>query len=194
MSDNEVNEDVNEELFEDALDELLDDTAEKIDVEMSETVAKSVTDEDLVDQVKSAESRALRAQAELENFRNRARRESEDKLKYATQPLLSDLLPVIDNVYRAVAAASQDEASGGLLEGVLLVAQQLIDVLERHNCTRIEAVGQVFDPNFHEAIQQMPSEEQPAGHVAQAVQEGYKLHDRVIRPSTVIVSTGPAEG
>ena len=80
------------------------------------------------------------------------------------------------------------------MEGVLMVSQQLLDTLQKHHCQRIEAVGNPFDPNLHEAISQMPSEEHDAGNVIQVVQEGYLLHDRVIRPANVIVSQGTPEG
>jgi molecular chaperone GrpE len=179
------NENIDDDLFEDIVEE----GGSKIDIEVPD--AGSVHDE-LLDQVKNAEGRALRAQAELENFRQRAKRELDDSLKFANQSLLADLLPVIDNVYRAISAASKDVGSDSLLEGVLMVAQQLLDTLRKHHCIRIEAIGEVFDPNRHEAIQQMPSDEIEAGNVLQVVQEGYLLHDRVVRPAQVIVSTGAA--
>lgn len=189
MAEEESKDDV----FEEIVDEMNEEPAGKVDVEISDAAAGSLNDlQDLRDQLSDAEGRVLRAQAELENFRIRVRRETENQLKFANQPLLSDMLPVIDNVYRAVSAASQNESGGGLLEGVLMVAQQLIDTLEKHHCKRIDAVGELFDPNVHEAIQQMPSDEHEAGLVAQVVQEGYTLHDRVVRPSHVIISTGPA--
>lgn len=177
------NENIDDDLFEDIVEE----GGSEIDIEIPD--AAGVHDE-LLEQIKTAEGRALRAQAELENFRQRAKRELDDSLKYANQSLLANLLPVIDNVYRAISAASKDVASGGLLEGVLMVAQQLLDTLKKHHCERIEAIGEVFDPNRHEAIQQMPSAEVESGNVLQVVQEGYVLHDRVIRPAQVIVSTG----
>ena len=149
---------------------------------------------EVVAQIKDAEERVARAKAELENFRRRMRREMDDQLKFANQGLIAELLPVIDNVYRAIAAASNDESSAGLVEGFLMVAQQLAGTLKKFHCERIEAVGQVFDPNMHEAISQMPSNDVEKGHVIQAVQEGYILHDRVIRPSQVVISAGPPEG
>ena len=115
-------------------------------------------------------------------------------LKHANQPLIADLLPVIDNFSRAVEAASQDEAASGLLQGVTMVGQQLVETLEKYNCKRIPSVGEPFDPNVHEAVQQMPSDEHEAGTVMMVVQEGYQLFDRVIRPSQVIISTGSASG
>jgi len=143
--------------------------------------------------VNDAEERVVRAKAELENFRRRMRREMDDQLKFANQGLITELLPVIDNVYRAISAASNDEASSGLLEGFRMVAQQLASTLKKFHCEPIKAAGEVFDPNKHEAISQMPSDELEKGRVLQAIQEGYMLHDRVIRPSQVIISAGPAE-
>jgi len=138
-----------------------------------------------------ASDRALRATAELENFRKRTKREMDDERKYAVTNVLRDLLPVIDNLERALAAGEKGE-QGGLLEGVKLVAQQLMTVLERYHCTKIAALGQPFDPNLHEAILHQPSAEVPAGQVVLVTQEGYRLHDRVLRPAQVIVSSGPA--
>ena len=180
------NEKIDDDLFEDAVAE---DAAGQIDLEVSEDAN---VHQELLDQLKEAEGKSIRAIAELENYRNRARRELGESLKYANQGLLTDMLPVIDNVYRAISAASQHEATGGLLEGVLLVAKEILSVLDRHDCRRIDAIGEVFDPNLHEAIQQMSSPDIEAGRVMQVVQEGYVLHDRIIRPANVIVSTGPA--
>jgi molecular chaperone GrpE len=138
-----------------------------------------------------ASDRVLRAQAELENYRKRARRELEDERRYAALPLLRDLLPVLDNIYRAIEAAERSPGAAGLLDGVKLVAQNLESVLANHNCKRIEALNQPFDPAFHEAISQQPSAEHPPNTVLLVAQEGYILHDRVVRPAQVIVSTQP---
>lgn len=140
-----------------------------------------------------AEREVLRARAELENFRKRMQRDAEQQLKYANVPLVRDLVEVVDNLKRATEAAQQDSASASALrDGVDMVVQQLISVLGKYGCQPIESVGCEFDPNVHEAIAQMPSQEHAAGVVAQEVAVGYRLHDRVVRPSNVIVSTGPA--
>ena len=180
---------------EDPNGDLRDDNSgsSKIQIEVPEELAPVGTESDLKDQIQDAEGRVLRAQAELENFRRRTRREMEDSLKYANQLLLNDLLPVIDNVYRAVSAASNDSEAQSLHEGFLMVAQQLLDTLSKHGCNRMKAMGEAFDPNLHEALLQSPSDEYRKGQVMQVVQEGYTLHDRVLRPAQVIVSTGPAE-
>ena len=154
-------------------------------------------------QLKEASDRALRFGAELENYRKRAQRELADERRYAVVPLVRELLPVIDNLQRAIDAAGAGGASeatparsasegNALLEGVQLVAGQLQAVLKHYGCEPIETVGVPFDPNYHEAIAQEPSSEHPSGTVTRATQVGYKLHDRVIRPAQVFVSTGPA--
>lgn len=147
----------------------------------------------LQQQLAEASDRVLRAQAELDNFRKRARREMEDERRYANLPLLSDLLPVVDNVGRAIQAAEKSPESTSLLEGVRMVAQQLDAVLERHGCRRIEALAKPFDPHLHQAISQQAVADQPPGMVLLVAQEGYQLHDRVIRPAQVIVSTSPPD-
>lgn len=143
---------------------------------------------DALAQRDEASKRALQAQAELENFRKRMRREVEDERRYAALPLLRDLLGVADNLQRALDAA-REGSSAGLLEGVELVSQQLLGILQQHGLRPIPGVGEPFDPNVHEALAQQPSEH-AAGHVALVHQAGYKLHDRVVRPAQVIVSLG----
>jgi molecular chaperone GrpE len=138
--------------------------------------------------VQEAGDRMLRAQAELDNYRKRARRELEDSLRYATLPLLRDLLPVIDNIGRALAAAEKLTEQSGLVDGVKLVAQTFESVLARHDCKKIDALGKPFDPAFHEAIMQQPSADHPPQTVLLVAQDGYTLHDRVVRPAQVIVS------
>ena len=140
----------------------------------------------------AAEARVLRAHAELENYRKRANRHLEEEKKYAALPLMRDLLPVVDNLERAIQSADQEGGSARLVEGVKMVSQLLAMVLERHHCRRIEAQGAVFDPHVHEAIAQLPSEQVPPGNVLEVAQNGYQLHDRVVRPAQVMVSGRPA--
>ena len=147
--------------------------------------------ERLQNELSEARDRLLRSQAEFENFRKRSRREIEDERKYANVPLLRDLLPVVDNLDRAIEAAQSAADAGTLLGGVKMVRQQLEVVLGRHECQPIEALNEPFDPHLHEAITTQPSPQHPANTVLHVVQRGYQLHDRVIRPSQVIVSTRP---
>jgi molecular chaperone GrpE len=158
---------------------------------------------DLERQLREANERALRANAELDNYRKRSQRELADERRYAIVPLVRDILPVADNLERAIEATQARSSSEGnepstasdvssLLAGVKMVAAQLEGVLKQHQCVRIETVGSPFDPNQHQALAQEPSDQYPAGTVSRAFQAGYKLHDRVIRPAQVFVSTGPA--
>ena len=142
-------------------------------------------------QLVAARDRALRLQAELDNFRKRAARELNDERRYAALPLMRDLLPVLDNLDRAIEAAEQQHDVGSLLEGVKMVSQQLIAALKKHDCVPIEALNEAFDPHLHEAILQQPSEDHPANTVLMETETGYRLHDRVVRPSKVIVSSVP---
>lgn len=144
-------------------------------------------------EVEEANRRVLMAQADVENFRKRMRRDYEEQLRYAATPLLRDVLDVLDNLRRAIEAANSNDAAAGLRDGVAMVAKQLEDTILKHHCRPIPAEGELFDPNYHEAISQMPSETHPAGTVAHEAVRGYQLHDRVVRPSQVIVSTGPPE-
>ncbi len=139
-------------------------------------------------ELEEVKDHALRSQAELENYRKRAARELRDERRYANMPLIRDLLPIWDNVGRAIEAAEQHEDTNSLLEGFKMVAQQFVDVLKSHNCTEIESLHEPFDPHLHEAISQQPSGEYPGNTVLHVVQTGFLLHDRVVRPTQVIVS------
>lgn len=114
----------------------------------------------------------------------------DDERRYAAMPLLRDLVPVVDNVERAIAAAEKQADAVSLLEGFKMVLQQLNTALERNQCKRIDALHQPFDPHLHEALMQQPSNEYPAGTVIGVGQAGFQLHDRVVRPAQVIVSKG----
>jgi molecular chaperone GrpE len=137
-----------------------------------------------------ADKRVLMAQAEAENFRKRMRRDFEDQLKFAAVPLVIDILQVRDNLLRALEAAGTGSDSAGLSEGVAMVVKQLDDTLAKYQVREIPAAGELFDPNFHEAISQMQSEDVESGLVAVVAQTGFQMHERVIRPAQVVVSSG----
>lgn len=139
------------------------------------------------------QNRFLRSQAELDNTRKRHQRELAELRQYAAAPFVQDMLPALDNLKRAVEAAENADNVSDLKQGVEMVARQILDVFAKHNVKAIEAVGQPFDPNLHEALQQMPSEEYPPMTVIQELEQGFILNDRVVRPTKVIVSSGPAE-
>lgn len=129
----------------------------------------------------------VRTQAEFDNYRKRQRRDEQQKMALANQNLLEHLLPVIDNFERAL--ANPGESVEGLLSGLEMVHKQLLDNLRQAGLERIEAQGQPFDPNYHEAVGTVPSQDVPENHVVQVLQEGYKLKDRLLRPAMVQVAS-----
>jgi molecular chaperone GrpE len=130
-------------------------------------------------------------QADFENYQKRFQRTLAEERRYAQKPLAADLLPALDNLDRALAAARQNKEDGPLVQGVSMVQSQLLDVLRRHGVTRIDAQDQPFDANRHEAVMQQPSAEHPPGTVLQTLEQGFMLHDRVLRPARVVVSKTP---
>lgn len=146
---------------------------------------------DLASQLSETKDRLLRSQAELENFRRRSRRELDDARKYAEFDLLRDLLPVLDNVLRAIRAAEKTPEAGSLLEGFRMLASQIEKVLDAHGCAPIETEGESFDPEVHEAIMQQAVAGVPSGRIVGVASRGYRLHDRVVRPAQVIVARQP---
>ncbi|MBS0206311.1 MAG: nucleotide exchange factor GrpE [Planctomycetes bacterium] len=137
------------------------------------------------DQFKEKWTRAL---ADQDNYRRRVQREMEEDRKYAALPLLKALLPAFDGLDRAVLAASQSKNAEELIQGVQLTIKQLETALNGFGAKSIPAAGQMFDPNVHEAISQIASAEHPPMTVLHDVERGYMLHDRIVRPSKVIVA------
>lgn len=135
----------------------------------------------------------LRTAAELENYRKRVNRERDEDRKYACLGLFADLLPALDNLERAVNAAATEDSDSNVLQGVQMVLKQFEEILSRHGAEEIPALNEPFDPNLHEALQQQPRDDVAPMTVIQVLQRGFKLRDRVIRPSQVIVSAQPAE-
>jgi molecular chaperone GrpE len=136
---------------------------------------------------------ALRAAAELDNYRKRVSREAEQMARFQDLPLIRALLPAIDNLGRTVQAAEQTGNVTDLILGLQMILGQFDQVFTNHNAKPIASIGEMFDPNLHEALQQLPSAEHPPMTVIQELEKGYVLHDRVIRPSKVIVACAPPE-
>lgn len=132
----------------------------------------------------------LRLAAEMDNYKKRAIKEREALTKYGSQGILQELLPILDNFQRAIESADGSKDFDSFIEGVEMIFKQMDDALERKGVSVIDAVGEVFDPNIHEAVVQVASEEYPENIVAEELQKGYMLHDRVIRPAMVAVSKG----
>jgi molecular chaperone GrpE len=145
------------------------------------------------EEAKSLRDKWLRAAADLENYKKRAIREREEVVKFGNERLLRDFLPIIDDLDRFLSSATADDAkSQGLMEGLKLIQKKFLDQLEKHSVTSFSAVGQPFDPNNHEAVQQVHSDAQPMGTVVNQLQRGFHLAGRLLRPALVTVSLGPA--
>ena len=155
----------------------------------------SAPPQSLEEKLQAAERRAqenherfLRAAAELDNFRKRKEREVSDLRKYANQMLLRELLGVVDNLERALAASLENSEPEGLREGVEMTLKELLKIFDQFKVTPIEAHEQPFDPNHHEAVMQEPNDAFPPNTVVKELQKGYMLRDRLLRPAMVVVS------
>ena len=149
--------------------------------------------EELKRQLEEKQDRLLRALAETENVRRRAQRDREDYVKYANESLLRDLIPVLDNFDRALAAARAGGESGTLLSGIELIQRELLRMLERAGLTRYSAVGERFDPTRHEAVARVVSADRAPDTVVHETGPGYTLHGRVLRPALGAVAAAPDE-
>jgi molecular chaperone GrpE len=143
-------------------------------------------------EVEAQQDRYLRAVAEFDNVRKRAAREREEYTRYANESVLRELLPVLDNLDRALQAA-RAEPPTALATGVELIQRELLRVLEKFGLTAFTSVGQPFDPERHEAVARVPSADLPDMTVAGETARGYLLHGRVLRPAMVTVAVGPDE-
>jgi molecular chaperone GrpE len=149
--------------------------------------------EELVAQVEELKDRYLRTAADFDNYRKRMEKEKEDIICFANERLVSDLLPILDNLERALAANSEGADMESILDGVRMVNQQLESVLTVCGLEPVHAVGRTFDPQIHEAVGVLPSGEHDEGTVLAELQKGYKLKGKVLRHSMVHVA-GQADG
>ena len=133
---------------------------------------------------------ALRSQADFDNFKKRATREKEEAIKYANSSLLERLIAIVDNFELGLAAAKSEGENSPVFSGMSMVLKQLTDFFADNGLQPIDAEGQPFDPNLHEAIAHEPSESVPEGVVLRQMRRGYRLKDRLLRPSSVVVSSG----
>lgn len=148
---------------------------------------------ELETRAREAQERLLRVAADFENYRKRIEREKQEYVKFAHERILRDLLPIADNLRRAVQHARDIGESPVLLSGVELVVQEFEKVLERHGVTPIDCLGRPFDPMVHEALQTVEIEDAKPGLVVEEIQRGYLLNGRVLRPALVSVSASPEQ-
>lgn len=137
--------------------------------------------------------RCLRVAAEFENYKKRTARETADFKKFANETMLKELLSVVDNLERAIESSQSGESGIQLLlQGVEMTRNEILRIFEKFGAVPISALGEAFDPNFHQAVAQEASNEHPENTVVKELQKGYMLHDRLLRPSMVIVSKSGA--
>ncbi|HGJ66761.1 TPA: nucleotide exchange factor GrpE [bacterium] len=137
-----------------------------------------------------AMDKMLRLAAEFDNYKKRSAREYENIRKYASENIIKELLPIIDNFERGIESANELKDFNSFLNGIKLILNQMINLLEKEGVKQIKAIGETFDPNIHEAVMHINSDDYPENIVAQEFQKGYILNDRVIRPAMVAVSKG----
>jgi molecular chaperone GrpE len=137
----------------------------------------------------SAKEQSLRSQAEAQNARRRAEQDVEKAHKFGLEKMVNDLLPVVDNLERALASInSTDETMGPITEGILLTHKSFIDALARHQVVAVDPQGEPFDPQFHQAVSAVPNPEVEPNTVINVFQKGYTLHGRLVRPAMVVVA------
>jgi molecular chaperone GrpE len=173
------------------------DASDEVAVEIDDSAAFDAEPEDAASmldvqqQLADWKERAMRTAAEMENFRRRSQIEAQNIKKFANEGLVYDLLPVLDNFQRAVDAAEKTPNFEALKSGVDLIFRQLNEVLAKVGLEHIEAIGQPFDPNYHQAVMQVePEDHQEPHQVVEELRPGYTLNDRVLRPSLVKVTSG----
>ncbi len=148
-------------------------------------------EESLGTEVEKYKDAALRARADLDNYRKRVAREKEDAIRYANNSLLESLLPILDNFELGLEAAKNTSEATGIVQGLEMVRKQLEDFLRDHGVEIVNAEGNPFDPNLHDAVGHEPNSNATEGTVIRQLRKGFKLKDRLIRPASVIVSKGP---
>lgn len=155
------------------------------------------TEVNLLEELASAQAEAaqnhelmLRAVADLENYRKRAQREKESLREFANEGILQDLLPILDNLKMGLKAAQEHASAQDIAQGFAMVHNQIIQVLEKHGVKEINPIKEAFDPNLHDCVSHIPSEIVEEGNIAEVIRPGYQLHSRLLRPATVVVSSG----
>jgi len=168
-----------------------DDPVESEELDTDEEEVSVIENEALL-QVATLKEELLRQHAEMDNFRKRMAREQADRLKYNHMELIRELLPAIDSLERALNHSQQQEdASGSIIEGIEMVNRMMQESLNKFGVSRIEPQGEPFDPNCHQAVGMVQTDEVPENHVLDVFQVGYYLHDRVVRPAMVRVAEKP---
>lgn len=146
------------------------------------------------EEAQALQDKYLRLAAEFENYKRLAQREQREVSRFANENILKELLPVLDNLERAIQCSKDSQERDGLLQGVELTLKQFLETLTKFGVRAVASVGQAFDPSYHQAVSQVQSSSAPSNTVIEEYQKGYLLHDRVVRPAMVAVAIAPALG
>lgn len=177
-----------------ATDQVTDGPAEGIQSEAEPLAENTDLEQQLAEALEEQQrlkDQYVRTLADMDNLRKRTTREKEEIAKFANEGLLRDILPVIDNLERAVEHSDKTDDSGGLLEGVRMTLTQFTQVLSRFGVEMVDAAGKPFDPAFHQAIGQLESADLPVNTVMVEMQKGYQLNERLLRPAFVLLAKPP---
>ena len=170
-------------------EEVGEDSSEENEVEIMEEEEELDPLEQRDQEILELKSEALRIRAETDNFRKRLTKEKEDAVRYANEKLFKELVPIQDNLTRALEAPNISVES--LKEGVDLTSKQFVRFLEKHHVKPIEAIGESFDPTIHEVLSQVESDEHEEGTIIDEFGKGYQIHDRILIPSKVVIAKKP---
>ena len=183
------------------IEEMTEKLGPKVDIpeELQEEIAEATSEtaslaadlEAAREEARSNQEQYLRALAEMDNLRKRTQREKEDIAKFSNENILREILPVIDNLERAIEHAKSQDDGAGLLEGVEMTLSQFSSVLQKFGVESLSSLGEPFDPAHHQAVGQLETDEVPANHVANELQKGYLLNSRLLRPAMVMVAKAP---
>jgi molecular chaperone GrpE len=186
----EIKEDVEENTI-DLQDEESEEDGLISDEENAEESEKDIEDEleTAKNDAKESYDRFIRLSAEFENYKKRLSRERDEFRKFANEALIKEILSVVDNLERAIESAENESENNCVVEGVDMTHKEILKVLEKFNAKPIKAFGEPFDPNFHQAVMNEETDEYKENTVIRELQKGYLLHDRLLRPAMVVVST-----
>ena len=165
---------------------------------LTDDQGKAGSDEELkqalaarIEEAKALQDKYLRLAAEFENFKRLAQRDQREYFRFANESLLKELLPIVDNLERAIKSSKERPGSGGLIQGVELVLKQFLETLAKFGVRPMNSVGETFDPSRHQAVAHVESQDASGKIVVEEYEKGYLLHDRILRPAMVTVADVP---
>ena len=190
VSDDNESIDAHEEEAKELMDSVVADAVSVLEPEPETKPAPANDDGQSAKALEELKTRHMRLMADFDNYRKRVQREQATQRLYAAENSMRDLLGVVDNIERALSVSSGDDVAGSLAEGVRMILNQMLSVLERHGVKPFNSIGETFDPERHEAVARQGHDVYDEDLVCEQMQKGYMLHDRLLRAASVVVSAG----